>query len=286
MIFKTKNPAGENRPLSKWEINFINKPLFLSVVSLLLFVLLLILLLQFINPGVGIYPFPGVMAAGEQVMNGIKLFSGDPIETGWTGFHTASLLSILIIYFALPVFFVYSIINWIKTPADERVISSFRKTYFSVLLGGVVITAIVLMHISGLFGSITVRKNITASQNASIARDYLTEELTEIIYDAQMKYYMPAQSGGFNGNWQNYKLPANIRNEEIAKRFEYYASQKMENNLFLLKPDENDTTIIVTGVGFMKAGRDPEFKNADGRKGLIQIHAVITPNTHRVNIDQ
>lgn len=284
MKYKINFWNKEPKPLTRFEMSIIKKPVLSAVLSGFLFILIFVIMGEFVLRRLSYHPFPGVMAAGEMVMQGICKFNGDPVDTGWGQFHTPALIAIIVSYLMFPAWLIHSIAKWKNTPAGDRANTRFRATYMACIFSGAIVFNLVFLNTTVFFGSKSVHNNVVSSQKVSSARDYLTIQLTDIDYSARTYFYLPAEAGGGGGSWKNYKLPAVQADERSFDRWRSFLTAEDVKNVFLLKPIENDTTIVITAIGNVRIKNNEEFLNADGRKNFVQVTATITPATHRYDI--
>jgi hypothetical protein len=197
--------------------------------------------------------------------NAINQFGGD---MGMEGFNTALLLgltSVAIIFVISPTLILF---GYKKSENSDH---TLRPVAWHLGMG------IVLIAIGyGLYASISWssgKQNLIESTEQQHALDQLQFELIDLYYNASAKAVLPQERGGGSGQFTNFITDdGSTRDIQLSDLNRYNSDSKFE---FVIS-DISDSTITITGVSDYE-GNDPDFQNADGSTGHIQLSVIVNP---------
>lgn len=147
-------------------------------------------------------------------------------------------------------------------------------------------TGIVLVAVGyGLYASINLssnKKNLIESTERQHAMDQLQFELIDLYYNASAKAILPHERGGGNGHFTNFSADdGSTRNIQLSDLDRYNPDSEFE---FVISENITDSTITITGISDQE-GNNPDFQNADGSTGHIQMSLTMNPyEDSRLNI--
>lgn len=147
-------------------------------------------------------------------------------------------------------------------------------------------TGIVLLAVGyGVYSSINwsaSKKNIIESTERQHTMDQLQFELIDLYYNASAEVILPHERGGGNGQFTNFLAEDNsTRNIQLRDLDRYNPDSRFE---FVISENVSDSTITITGVSDYE-GNDPDFQNANGSTGHIQLSVTVNPyEDSRLNI--
>jgi len=105
--------------------------------------------------------------------------------------------------------------------------------------------------------------------------DRLRTELLKLGFDAVETYHRPRDQGGGGGSFQLATGGSNLRMIQLTDLDGYPASEAMS---FEMQDSTNDDSAITIYAISDKEGPDPNYSNADGRSGKIEIAITVTPS--------
>lgn len=146
-------------------------------------------------------------------------------------------------------------------------------------------TGIVLVAVGyGVYSSINwsaSKKNIIESTERQHAMDQLQFELIDLYYNASAEVILPHEKGGGKGQFTNFIADdGSTRDIQLSDLNRYNSDSKFD---FVIS-DVSDSTITITGISDYE-GNDPDFQNADGSTGHIQLSVIVNPyEDSRLNI--
>lgn len=181
----------------------------------------------------------------------------------WEG-RIAALAGLIVLFVIGPSLWIYSEIQ-----NQEKVIASRDDE----LKKGFVWYAGIMIIIAGLLYAVPVAavkgyqfQHTWDSAEKSRNTDELRSQLTKLAFDAAEQYYLSYESdkkGDFN--------TISLRDLDS-----YTSVVDNSKNSFVLAPVESDSMITIYGVGY-KQGPDPEFENANGEQGKLQVAVEVDP---------
>lgn len=204
----------------------------------------------------------------------INQFGGD---MGMEGFSSALLLGltgVTIIFVIAPTLILF---GYKKTKTSDR---QLRPAAWHLGMG------IVLIAIGyGLYSSVSwssSKQNLIESTERQHALDQLQFELIDLYYNASAKAILPHSKGGGNGHFNNFITEdGSTRDIQLSDLSQYKSDSPFE---FVISENVTDSMITITGVSDFE-GNDPDFKNADGSNGHIQMSLTMNPyEDSRLNI--
>ncbi len=138
---------------------------------------------------------------------------------------------------------------------------------------------VILGLVTGVLGSTVeaiVFQNTQESAAISKHEDSLRGQLGMLAFDAVERYHQLRSLGGGDGSFRGIQAGDTVRAIQLPD-LESYGNTDPETE-FVLKKVESDSTITIYGIG-QKKGGDPNFENANGETGKVQISITITPST-------
>lgn len=131
------------------------------------------------------------------------------------------------------------------------------------LLYAVPVTAVKAYHFQNIWESAAKNRNI----------DELRSGLTRLAFDAAEQYYLSYETGTKRGFYtiQSGKPIS-------APDLDNYPQLERSENAYVLAPIESDSLLIMYGVGYHR-GPDPDFENANGDQGKLQLAVEVNPKT-------
>lgn len=217
---------------------------------------------------------PSMILIEYSTRNAISQFGG---EVGMEGFSSALILGltgVAIIFVIAPTLIVFGY------KKSETVNSKLRPAAWHLGMG------IVLIAIGyGLYSSInwsSNKKNLIEATERQHAMDQLQFELMDLYFDASAKAILPHEKGGGNGNFTTFITDeGSTRNIRLNDLDRYNPNSEFE---FVISDNITDSTITITGVSEYE-GNNPDFRNADGSTGHIQLRLTMNPyEDTRINI--
>jgi hypothetical protein len=146
-------------------------------------------------------------------------------------------------------------------------------------------TGIVLVAVGyGVYSSINwsaSKKNIIESTERQHAMDQLQFELIDLYYNASAEVILPHEKGGGKGQFTNFIADdSSTRDIQLRDLNRFNTDSQFD---FVIS-EVSDSTITITGVSDYE-GNDPDFQNADGSTGHIQLSVIVNPyEDSRLNI--
>ena len=105
--------------------------------------------------------------------------------------------------------------------------------------------------------------------------DRLRTELLKLGFDAVETYHRPRKQGGGGGSFQLATAGNNLRPIQLSDLDAYPVGKTMR---FELQDSTNaDSTITIYAISD-KDGPDPDYRNADGRSGKVEIAVTVRPS--------
>ena len=115
---------------------------------------------------------------------------------------------------------------------------------------------------------------VVASAERQHAMDRLQFELIDLYYDASATAFLPHERGGGNGHFTNFLAKdGSTRTIQLSDLDRYNPNGPFE---IVISENISDSTITMTGVSDLE-GNNPDFQNADGRTGRIQMTFTMNP---------
>jgi len=115
---------------------------------------------------------------------------------------------------------------------------------------------------------------VVASAERQHAMDRLQFELIDLYYDASATAFLPHERGGGNGHFTNFLAKdGSTRTIQLSDLDRYNPNGPFE---IVISENISDSTITMTGVSDLE-GNNPDFQNADGRTGRIQMTLTMNP---------
>lgn len=209
---------------------------------------------------------PSMILLEYATRNAISQFGGDMSMEGFNSALLLGLSGIAIIFVIAPTLILF---GYKKAETSDR---TFRHAAWH--LG----TGIVLVAVGfGLYSSISFsssKSNLTEATEREHALDELQFELIDLYFDASAKVFLPQEKGGGDGQFTNFTAnDGSTRNIQLSDLDQYNPDSPFE---FVMSENISDSTITISGVTDVE-GNDPDFQNANGRTGKIQLTLMMNP---------
>lgn len=217
---------------------------------------------------------PSVILLEFTTRNAIDQFGGNMDMEGFSSALIFGLTGIAIIFVVAPTLL---LIGYKK---GEDINSRFRPAIWHIGTG------IVLVAVGyGIYSSINwsaSKKNLIDSTERQHAMDQLQFELIDLYYNASAEVILPHEKGGGNGQFTNFiSEDGATRDIQLNDLDRYNPDSRFE---FKISQNVSDSTITITGISDF-AGNDPDFQNANGSTGHIQLSVTVNPyEDSRLNI--
>lgn len=190
----------------------------------------------------------------------------------WEG-RIAALAGLIVLFVIGPSLWIYSEIqNQAKkiTSRDDELKKGFGW-YAGVMI--IIAGLLYVVPVTAVKGYQFQHTWDSAAKNRNM--DELRSQLTKLAFDAAEQYYLSFDSdkkGGFHtiADKDGTKGPITLRD------LDNFARVENTKNSFVLAPLQSDSVITIYGVGY-EEGPDPEFKNANGAQGMLQVAVEVHP---------
>ena len=217
---------------------------------------------------------PSMILLEFTTQSAISRFGGGSGMEGFSFALIPGLTGAVIIFGVVPALMVYGY------KKSETLNDKLRPIAWHLGMG----VALVAIGI-GFYSSVTFfefKSEVVASAERQHAMDRLQFELIDLYYDASATALLPHERGGGNGHFTNFlTADGSTRTIQLSDLARYNPDGPFE---IVISENVSDSTIIMTGVSDMK-GNDPDFQNADGRTGRIQMTLTMNPyEDERLNI--
>jgi hypothetical protein len=164
---------------------------------------------------------------------------------------------------------------WLYGEIKNRKSEDKLKKGVSWYAGAVIVIAGLLIVVPGsIFRGISFHgawESAAVSEN----KDVLRMELSRMAYDASDLYHLPRDFGGAEGDFRS--IPGESDSLHAVQLSDLKSFDAASSNSFVLAPVESDSAIIIYGIGH-KPGPDPDFENANGEQGKLQMAVEVTPS--------
>ncbi len=231
---------------------------------------------------------PDMIAGGKRVEEGIAAFRGAPKPPVQKQEIAGILVALSVTGVLLPALFFWGVrrrAQWRIQPGSRgllvRISLALAAGGFSILL---MLGSIPLSLISWDTEQIMRRDN-----RVSASRDQLVAETLHMATKARILYFLPAERGGLHGEWMTrdaehrptiainaIRIPA-VQADSILARI--YPPFTGVFGLDVVNPD----SLVIWGVGMEKNSVADTALNRDGRRGMIQVEAGVTPDRAAVS---
>lgn len=217
---------------------------------------------------------PSMIILDYATQNAINQFGGDMSKEGYNLALLVSLIGVGIILIIAPTLMIF---GYEKSRFEEN---TLRPLTWHIGTG-VVIAAIVF----GIYSSInwsSNKENLIESTQLQHSLDDLQFALIDLYFDASAKAILPHEKSGGNGQFTNFIAEdGSTRNIQLSDLNRFSSNSKFE---FVISEDISDSTITISGISDYD-GDNPEFKNANGDTGKIQLTLTVNPyQDNRLNI--
>lgn len=213
-----------------------------------------------------IFVAPWILVKGLFTIQALDAFEGiTPLEAVSLNDQLRIVAAILLLYIAGPVCWIMGEIRSQK----EHIKFKSLIWYVGVILVGI-----------GLFSATygTTDRFIRFQNNAEqikvdSAIDELRSDLRKIARKAVELYYLPSNKGGGSQSFQAFEDSAGTKRSIQLSDLSNHIST---DNTLVLKEVQSDSSITIYGISNVK-GKDPDFKNANGEQGLLQLAINVHP---------
>jgi len=217
---------------------------------------------------------PSMIILEFATQNAISRFGGG---AGMDGFSFALILGftgVVIIFGVVPALIVYGY------KKSETLNDKLRPFAWHLGMGIALIAIGIGFKASNSFFEFKIE--VVASAERQHALDRLQFELIDLYYDASATAFLPHERRGGNGHFINFLAnDGSTRTIQLSDLDRYNPNGPFE---IVISENVSDSTITMTGVSDLE-GNDPDFQNADGRTGMIQMTLTMNPyEDERLNI--
>ncbi len=224
--------------------------------------------------GLNIYSFtPWENAQVIDTLKAINEFGEGIPDTAayWEG-RIAALAGLIVLFVIGPSLWIYSeILNQAKeiSSRDDELKKGFAwyagvMIIIAGLLYAVPVTAVKGYQFQNTWDSAAKSKNI----------DELRSQLTKLAFDAAEQYYLSFNSDK-EGSFHSIAKKSTEGSITLPD-LDNFARADSSKNSFVLAPIQSDSIVTIYGVGY-EEGPDPEFENANGKQGMLQIAVEVNP---------
>ncbi|MCG2588377.1 hypothetical protein [Rhodohalobacter sulfatireducens] len=210
--------------------------------------------------------YPSAPLLGYTTINAINQFAGDTTIEGLNSALLFVMTGIAIILVIAPTFMAF---GFKKRENSEKLLQPVRWH----LGTGIVIAAVTI----GFYSAISV--SAYESQNvASIERQHtlaqLQSEMLDLYFNASAKAILPQENGGGGGHFTTFAADnGSTRPIQLSDLNRYDPGSQFD---FVISENITDSTITIVGISNLE-GNNPDFQNADGSTGHIQIRLTVNP---------
>ncbi|NBC03263.1 MAG: hypothetical protein GVY20_06115 [Bacteroidetes bacterium] len=209
---------------------------------------------------------PSMILIEFATRNAISQFGG---EVGMEGFSSALILGltgIAIIFVIAPTFIVFGY------KKSETMNGKLRPAAWHLGMG------IVLIAIGvGIYSSIsfsTSKSDLVAATERQHALDELQFEMFDLHFDASAQAMLPQEKGGGGGHFTTFIADdGSTRSIQLSDLDRYDPGSQFD---FVISENISDSTITIIGISNLE-GNNPDFLNADGSTGHIQMKLTVNP---------
>lgn len=181
-------------------------------------------------------------------------------------FRLTALATIILSFVVGPSLWVYA---EIKNQKSE--ITNVLKKGIAWYLGVILIISSLQVVPTAIVKGI-VFQNTWDSAAESKNRDELRSDLMKLGYDVLEIYHLPNEFGGGAGTFQINRGNGDLSPLQVTD----LESHSQLLHKYMLAPAESDSVIKIHGVSDYE-GSDPDFENADGSKGKLQMDLEVKP---------
>lgn len=165
---------------------------------------------------------------------------------------------------------------WLYGEIKNRESQGKLKKGVSWYAGAVIVIAGLLIVVPGSIHRGISFQGAWESAARSENKDVLRMELSRMAYDASDLYHLPRDFGGAEGDLRSVSdASGSIRDVQLSD-FKSVDTTSSSNS-FVLAPIESDSVITIYGIGH-KSGPDPDFENANGEQGKLQMAVEVSPS--------
>lgn len=196
----------------------------------------------------------------------ISQFGGDMSMEGFNSALILGLTGVAIIFVIAPTLIAFGY------KKSETMNSKLRPAAWHLGMG-ISLIAIGL----GFYSSISFsayKSELVVSTERQHTLDELQFELIDLYYDASAKAIIPQERGGGGGYFTNFTADdGSTRKIQLSDLDRYNSESRFD---FVISDNVTDSTITIVGVSDLE-GNNPDFQNADGSIGHIQMKLKVNP---------
>ncbi|MCK6605151.1 MAG: hypothetical protein L6Q59_09670 [Ignavibacteriaceae bacterium] len=192
------------------------------------------------------------------------------------------LMTVILVYLILPAIFHASFGDWFDYQNEEPVKVNLRLAF-----AGLVLTTVFMLNLAALgWVDFLLSGRIYKSFNAQMLADYSDDLLGIALQEKGLELKM--MTGGNIAGFSH--LSDTDINSKMTGKYFQATMQSGKNlmeealahrNLYLLRNAGNDSTWHLIAISEIRSP-DPQFQNADGRRGYLQRTLEITPSGQRI----
>jgi hypothetical protein len=209
---------------------------------------------------------PAMVMLEFATRNAISQFGGDLSMEGFNSAMIIGLTGVAIIFVIAPTFIVFGY------KKAESMSGKIRPAAWHLGMG-IVLIAIGIGFYSFISFS-AYKSEVIASTERQHTLDELQFELIDLYYDASAKAIIPQEKGGGGGYFTNFTANDGSSRDIQLSDLDRYSSESQFH--FVISDNVRDSTITIVGVSNLE-GNNPDFQNADGSTGHIQMRLTVNP---------
>lgn len=211
-------------------------------------------------------------ATGVEVTKTIHEFSDGTVDTNpyWDA-RIRSLAGIVIMFVIGPSLWIFGRINNQHKTGEDRLKKGPAWYTGSTLVFG----AMMLFGVTSVMQYNNYRKtqkSIDQTRNA----DHLRKDLAALAVRASELYMLPEERGGGGGDFTT--VIGNDGRANPISLEDLDQNIRKNGNDYVLGPVNSDSVITIYGIGKVQ-GSDPDFKNANGETGRLQLTIRVEPKS-------
>lgn len=197
--------------------------------------------------------------------------AGVPDTAPYWNLRLTALAVLLVTFIIGPSLWVYAEIkNQARSSADA--LSKGVVWYVGVIL---VISSLQVVPVTIIKGIVFHNTWEIAAQNKN--KEELRSDLMKMGFEAVQYYYLPQRLGGTSGSFRAVSgQDGNWRPLELADLSSYPSDTK---NTYRIGKSASDSILTIHGIGYNR-GPNPDFRNADGRRGKLQLTIEVDPRSN------
>lgn len=196
----------------------------------------------------------------------INQFGGDMSMEGFNSALILGLTGVAIVFVIAPTLIAFGY------KKSETMNSKLRPAAWHLGMG-IVLTAIGF----GFYSSISFsayKSEIVVAAERQHTLDELQFEMFDLHFDASTQAILPQEKGGGGGHFTTFIADdGSTRPIQLSDLDRYNPDSKFN---FVISENITDSTITIIGISNLE-GNNPDFQNADGSTGRIQMRLTVNP---------